>query len=97
MATVEEVQKLAALARISLAEADLPAFTREFDAIIAYVGQLEKLDLPADLTGETSPLRNVMRDDGTPHAAGFFTEKVAEQFPAREGDALVVKQIISHD
>ena len=97
MATREEVQKLAGLARISIKESELDAFTKEFDAILAYVGQLETLDLPARPVGEQEALRNVTRKDGDAHAPGIFTEKIAEQFPAREGDALSVKQIISHD
>ena len=97
MATIEEVQKLAALARVTLPEADLARFTSEFDSILAYVGQLEKIDMLQDPAGEVPPLHNVMREDGTPHAARLFTEKIAEQFPVREGDALVVKQIVSHD
>lgn len=96
MATTEEVQKLAALARITIGEKELEKFTSEFDAILAYVGQLEKLELPKG--GKERPaLRNVMREDGSPHAPKAFTEKLAEQFPAREGDALVVKQIITHE
>ena len=96
MATKEEVQKLAALARISIADEELEKFTKEFDAILAYVGQLEKLELPK--VGETKPpLRNVMREDGEPHEPGKYTAKIAEQFPARDGDYLEVKQIISHD
>ena len=96
MATVEEVKKLAALARLSIDDAELPKFTSEFDAILAYVGQLESLDLPK--TGkEKPPLRNVMRADGEPHAPGTYTERLAEQFSAREGDALSVKQIITHE
>jgi Asp-tRNA(Asn)/Glu-tRNA(Gln) amidotransferase C subunit len=78
-------------------EAALRKFTSEFDAILAYVGQIETLDLPQDLEGEKPALRNVMRPDGEPHAAYTYTEKVAAQFPAREGDALVVKQIITHE
>jgi aspartyl/glutamyl-tRNA(Asn/Gln) amidotransferase C subunit len=97
MATTEEVKKLAALARITIADSDLEKFTSEFEAILTYVGQLEKLDLPVDLTSKKSPLHNAMRGDGEPHATGFFTEKLAKQFPAREGDMLVVKQIVSHD
>ena len=46
MATTAEVQKLAALARITVSEEGLEKFTKEFDAILAYVSQLEKLDLP---------------------------------------------------
>lgn len=97
MATVEEVKKLAALVRISIDEADLEKFTKEFDAILSYVGQLEKLELPLDVSADRPSLRNVMRMEGTPHAPGLYTETLAEQFPAREGDALVVKQIITHE
>ena len=97
MATTEEVQKLAALARIEIGEKELEKFTSEFDAILAYVGQLETLKIPSDMAGEKPPLHNVMREDGAPHAAGAYTEKLVEQFPAREGDSLAVKQIITHD
>jgi aspartyl/glutamyl-tRNA(Asn/Gln) amidotransferase C subunit len=96
MATIDDVRKLAALARIQVEDAELVKFTSEFDAILAYVGQLETLKLPA-AGSEKSPLRNVMRADGEPHEPGIFTKKLAEQFSAREGDALSVKQIISHD
>ncbi len=96
MATTEEVRKLAALARIKIGDAELEKFTGEFDAILAYIGQLEKLELPKK--GSTKPeLRNVMRADGEPHATGVYTEKLAAQFPASEGNALSVKQIITHD
>ncbi|MBU6321367.1 MAG: aspartyl/glutamyl-tRNA amidotransferase subunit C [Patescibacteria group bacterium] len=95
MATAEEVKKLAALARIEVGEDELAAFTKEFDAILAYVGQLEALELPE--AGETPPLRNVMRQDADPYEAGAYTERIAAQFPAREGDALLVKKVISHE
>lgn len=97
MATVEEVKKLAALARIELGEEELEKFTKEFEAILGYVGQLESLKIPDGIDRKKPALYNVMRADGEPHETGTFTEKIAEQFPAREGDALVVKQVISHD
>ena len=87
MATTEDVRKLAALARIKIGDAELETFTHEFDAILNYVGQLEKLELPK-AGEEKPPLRNVMRDDGEPHTTGAYTEKLAKQFPSREGDAL---------
>ena len=96
MATTEEVKKLAALARISLPEAALAKFTKEFDAILAYVGQLEKLELPKDLK-DTKSLRNVFRDDAAPTPPGTWTEKMVNAFPEKEGNYLVVKQIISHE
>ena len=96
MATIDDVKKLASLARITISDEELAAFTSEFDAILAYVGQLESLALPA-MEAEKPALRNIMRADGEPHAPGAFTEALAAQFPAREGDALSVKQIIQHD
>jgi len=96
MATTEEVKKLAALARIRVDDSELEKFASEFDAILAYIGQLEKLELPKGREGKPV-LRNVMRADGEPHAPGMYTEKLTEQFPTREGDALSVKQIITHD
>lgn len=97
MATTEEVKKLAALARITVAEADLEAFTREFDEILAYVGQLETLDLSLSAHEEKPALRNVMRQDSEPHESGEYTEALVAQFPAQKNNALAVKQIISHE
>ncbi len=96
MATTEDVKKLAALARIKITDAELAAFTSEFDSILAYVGQLESLELPS--VGEVKPpVRNVMREDGEPHESGVFTEKLVAQFPQKDGDYLEVKQIIAQD
>ncbi|MDB5244409.1 MAG: hypothetical protein JWN18_279, partial [Parcubacteria group bacterium] len=47
MATVDDVKKLAALSRIELKDAQLQKFTNEFDSILAYVSQLESLELPS--------------------------------------------------
>ncbi|MCR4276301.1 MAG: aspartyl/glutamyl-tRNA amidotransferase subunit C [Candidatus Parcubacteria bacterium] len=96
MTTKEEVQKLAALARIHLHGSELEKFAGEFDAILAYIGQLEKLELPKERHAKPA-LRNVMRTDGEPHATGEFTGKLVAQFPASENNALSVKQIITHD
>lgn len=97
MVTPEDVKKLAALARIQVSEEALPTFTSEFDAILAYVGQLDALALPKDLKDAKPPLRNVFRPDENPTPPGTWTKKLVSAFPEREGDALVVKQIITHD
>jgi aspartyl-tRNA(Asn)/glutamyl-tRNA(Gln) amidotransferase subunit C len=107
MATVEEVKKLAALARVTISDAELEKFTGEFDAILAYVGQLESLELPqGDALRDKPILRNVMREDGEPTAAGVNTEKITAQFPhsaeatrgkPEDGIYLEVKQIITHE
>jgi len=96
MDRTEDVKRLAALARISLSEEEAAAYAGEFDGILAYVSQLEKLELPQ--TGAAKPaLYNVMREDGEPHETGKYTEKLTGAFPERDEDYLSVKQIISHD
>ncbi len=95
MATTEEVKKLAALARIRVQDTELEKFPSEFDAILTYGGHLEALEVPK--AGEEKPaLRNVMRADGAAHEPEAYTAKIVEQFPAHDGDALSVKQIITH-
>jgi aspartyl-tRNA(Asn)/glutamyl-tRNA(Gln) amidotransferase subunit C len=96
MTTPEEVKKLAALARIEVPETELASFTREFDAVLAYVGRLEELSL-AHESPAAGVLRNVMREDGEPHETGLHTKKIVEQFPERDGDHLKVPTIISYD
>jgi aspartyl-tRNA(Asn)/glutamyl-tRNA(Gln) amidotransferase subunit C len=108
MATIEEVQKLAALARIEVKPEELEKFTKEFDAILAYVGQLEKLEFhevrPRGRRPRGRPrgeelrmLRNIFREDTNPTESGTWTERLIKAFPEKENNYLVVKQIISHD
>lgn len=97
MATPEEVQKLAALARISIPPGKSEAFAKEFDGILAYVGKLDELTLPTHEARTAPVVRNVLRIDGEPHEKGMYTEKLVAQFPNREGNSLKVKQIITHD
>jgi aspartyl-tRNA(Asn)/glutamyl-tRNA(Gln) amidotransferase subunit C len=106
MTSSEDVKKLAALARIRVDDAELEKFTKEFDAILAYVGQLDALNIDTKAPKAAPPLRNVFREDGEPHEKGIYTEKLAEQFPSsakategkpEDGVYLEVKQIISHD
>lgn len=96
MATRDDVQKLAALARISLSEESLDKFSKEFDSILSYVGQIESLDT-SGAAGAFEGARNVLREDGEPNEKGSSTQKLVAQFPERDGNSLVVKKIISHD
>lgn len=96
MASKDDVAKLAALARLSVSESELEKFAKEFDGVLAYVGQINELEVK-DLKGEVSRVRNVMREDGNPHESGRYTKQIVEQFPERDDDYLVVKKIISND
>jgi aspartyl/glutamyl-tRNA(Asn/Gln) amidotransferase C subunit len=96
MASIDEVKKLALLARLSIADTELERFAKEFDSILKYIGQIDALSVSKDKK-MLPRARNVFRADGEPHDSGLYTEKIAEQFPKRKGNYLSVKQIISHD
>lgn len=96
MASIDDVTRLAALARIKVADDALPKLAAEFESILAYIGQIAELDT-ASVQKQQPAVRNVFREDGEPHASGAYTAALAEQFPERDGDSLKVKQIISHD
>lgn len=95
-ATPEDVRRLAALARIKVPDGDLERFAAEFESVVAYVGKLDELTLP-EAGRDLSPVRNVLRADENPTTPGTWTKALVAQFPQKEGDALSVKKIISHD
>lgn len=96
MASADDVKKLAALARIEVKDDELEKLSKEFESILAYVGQIETLSVGAG-AGARPAVRNVMRADENPHESGAYTEALVAQFPAKKGESLEVKQIISHD
>jgi aspartyl-tRNA(Asn)/glutamyl-tRNA(Gln) amidotransferase subunit C len=97
MASTDEVKHLAALARLSVSEEELPKLAGEFESILAYVGKLDELELSVKAGNTVPVVHNVFREDGTPNEPGKNTEKLTAAFPQRDGNALSVKQIITHE
>jgi len=59
-----EVEHVARLARLALAEEELAALTGEMDAILGYVDKLNQLDTAGIVpTAHAVPLENAFRDD----------------------------------
>jgi len=97
MATYEDIKHLATLARISVSEQDLPKLSTEFESILKYIGQLESLAVPESSDLHVPLLHNVFRDDKNPTPSGANTQKIINAFPKRNGNALSVKKIITHE
>ena len=95
--SVEDVRRLAALARIDIPEEKLPAFAAGFEAMLAYVGKLSELELPDGPEHSVPAVRNVLREDTHPTVPGIYTERIVSQFPERNGNSLSVKQILNND
>lgn len=92
--SLEETKKLAALARLSLTEAELKKLSKEIDSILEYVSQVKEATT-ASAKAVTSSLTNVMREDGEPHEAALYTEKLLSGAPKRKSDYLSVKKILN--
>jgi aspartyl-tRNA(Asn)/glutamyl-tRNA(Gln) amidotransferase subunit C len=90
---LEDIKKLAALARIDMPESDLREMANDFDPILAYVGQIAEVKNLPD-TGQEHLLTNIMREDVPTHKTGECTEKLIEQMPDSQDGFLKVKQIL---
>lgn len=95
MVTKEDIEKLAALARIRLSEGEAEKLRGDVEAILGYVSQVQ------GISGETAPLgksdlavSTVMRGDGEPHESGIYTEMLVSSAPRREGGYIKVKKIL---
>jgi len=73
MISRNDIQKLAALARIKLTEHEEEKFTKEIDSILGYVADIQK----ASGTGDMQVMgknKNTLREDMNPHESGIHTD-----------------------
>ena len=62
--TVEEVRRVATLARVDLSEAEVTRMTGQLDAILSYVAKLDELDTTAVIpTSHPQEVVNAFRED----------------------------------
>ncbi len=93
MADKVDIAALAKLARLEVSDAELVKLETEIPAILHFVETIQK----ANVSGEAKSdgLRNVMRADENPHESGKYTKALLDTAPAREGNRIAVKQVIS--
>ncbi len=97
----KEVEKLAALARITVPESEMAKLQKDMGAILDYVSQInEANELATDIQDDPSSIarfgvKNVMREDGEPHESGMYTEKLLKSAPKSENGYVKVKKILS--
>ncbi len=91
----EEVKRIASLARLALTPAEETLYQKELSLVLAYVSELEKLDVSGvtPMTGGTD-LMTVMRDDAVVDAAleGASADLLGVA-PEREGDLVKVRSV----
>jgi aspartyl/glutamyl-tRNA(Asn/Gln) amidotransferase C subunit len=108
MADKVDIAALAKLARLEVSEAEMAKLEKEIPDILHFVETIQAASAVGrtkSASGETKSaqgsvepkkaLHNVMREDENPIESGKFTKVLLEAAPAREGDRIAVKQVIS--
>lgn len=98
----KDVEKLAALARITIPENEIEKVRKDIESILAYVDHInEATDLAGTNVEEdpvhsyTSGVKNVMREDGQPHESGIYTKAILANAPKSQDGYVKVKKILS--
>ena len=93
----KEIRHLAALARIRIADEEIPKIAEKLARVVDYVSLIKDARVPnteSIKAPEAGELRNMMREDGNPHETGIYTESILRNAPARVGDYVKVKKIL---
>jgi len=93
---IEEIKKLAVMARVDMDEKEMQEIGDSFGPILDYVGQIKEVSDTADSPYEEvsdEPI-NVLREDVVINTGGEYTDKILSQAPGTENGYLKVKQIL---
>ena len=91
----DDVLKLARLARLSLTDDEITAFTSELAEILHYVEQLDKVDTSSlEPTSQVTGLVNVMRPD-TEKSYGYEPRELLKNVPKTENNQIKVNRMIN--
>ncbi|MBP6060736.1 MAG: Asp-tRNA(Asn)/Glu-tRNA(Gln) amidotransferase subunit GatC [Candidatus Pacebacteria bacterium] len=89
---IEDVEKLAELAKLELSQAEKESILHDMEGILGYVKQVEEVEV-GDM--QASNLHyNSWREDVPAEAKNFSPELIVKQFPAAKDGFLKVKKIL---
>jgi aspartyl-tRNA(Asn)/glutamyl-tRNA(Gln) amidotransferase subunit C len=92
----QQIEHIAALARLDLSDEEKELFRQQLSSIIEYVdklGQAEAADV--EPLCHVAALGNVLRPDEVAECDDETRRRLLEAFPDREGDLLKVKAVFS--
>jgi aspartyl-tRNA(Asn)/glutamyl-tRNA(Gln) amidotransferase subunit C len=96
---IEDVKKLAIMARIDMSDDEIQGIVKDFDGILAYVGQVQEVSKlnnvqPLHENPDNYFLKNVMREDIITNISGEYSEKILEDAPDIQDGFFKVKKIL---
>lgn len=99
MVSKEDIENLAALARIKLSDTEIISLQKDVSSILDYVGQVSAVAEESE-SKRTPLVHNVMRDDVLHTADSALAGKrdaILAELPRRDGDFAIVRKIIQKD
>ncbi len=94
MLTKEDIEYLAALARIEISEEEKGELPGKLDPVLAYVSEISKVVTEGDTKPVAKELRNVMRPDENPNPGGEYTDAILANAPSKEDGYVKVPRIM---
>ncbi len=93
MISIEEIEKLAKLARIEITDEEKAQFQKEIGAILDYVSELKEAPTSKEELISSSENINSLREDENPHKPEAYTKELLEEAPRIEKGFVKVKKI----
>src|SRR5918992_4780141 len=94
--SIDQVRKVAKLARLELTDADLSVMAGQLNAILDYVDQLQQVNTDGvEPLAHPLPVQNVFRDDEP--APSLPVDEALANAPARLGDYFGVPAVFDTD
>ena len=91
--TINEVEHVANLARLTFSQEEKELFARQLDGILSYVDKLNELDTKGvEPTSHVLPIKNVFKDDEPRQS--LTPDEAIGNAPDRAGDFYRVPKII---
>ncbi|MEZ6140386.1 MAG: Asp-tRNA(Asn)/Glu-tRNA(Gln) amidotransferase subunit GatC [Zavarzinella sp.] len=92
---IDDVRKIANLARLELSEQDLAVMAEQLTSILDYVQQLDQLDTSnVEPLAHPLPIANIFREDEP--AGSIPVEEALMNSPARTGDFFSVPSVFDN-
>ncbi len=94
MIAVEEVRKLAKLARIKLTEVEENSLAKDMGNILEYVAQIKEATANLDTSPLPGEVRNISRRDDVENSSGQYTNDILKEAPEVKDDCIAVQKIL---